>query len=74
MPYKPFTDIHAAVAAVASFYGSPEEFLLPIADTLQDSIGMCMALVTDRVLARGWEPNGYEQGVGFRLYRYKAMQ
>ena len=70
----PVTDVHAAIAAVEAFSGRAEDFQLPVADVLQDAIGMNMALITDCVLGRGWEPNGFEQRVNFRLYRYKEMQ
>lgn len=58
---------------IESFDGSPEEFLLPVSDELQDNFGLNMAVITDHVLAKGWEPDGFEQRQGFRLYRYKAL-
>jgi hypothetical protein len=69
----PFTDVQEAVQYVLSFPGRPEEFKLPISDSLQDPIGMNMTLITDKILARGWEPDGYEQKKGHRIYRYKEM-
>jgi hypothetical protein len=30
-----------------------------------------MAIITDRVLQRGWEPNGFVQKNGYRIYLYK---
>jgi len=41
---------------------------------LLDPVGLNMALVTDAILAREWEPNGYIEGDGCRIYRYKAME
>lgn len=70
---NPFTDVHEAVNYVLGFEGRPEELELPISDLLQDPIGMYMALITDKVLSRGWEPAGYEQKDGYRIYRYKEM-
>jgi hypothetical protein len=32
-----------------------------------------MAIITDSILAREWEPNGYLQENGFRIYRYKRL-
>lgn len=71
---NPFTDVHDAVRYVDGFSGTPEELNLAISDVLLDPVGISMAIITDRVLARGWEPNGYEQKDGFRVYRYKKMQ
>jgi hypothetical protein len=70
----PFTNVHEAIARVDSYQGEPEDFLLPIDEVLLDPIGIHMALVTDRVLARGWEPDGFEQAPGYRVYRYKRME
>jgi hypothetical protein len=33
-----------------------------------------MATITDAILARAWEPNGYVEGKGCRIYKYKAME
>lgn len=68
---KPFTDIEAAVEFAKSFRGTAEQFRLPIDDSLQDPLGMNMALILDHLLARDWEPAGYEQMDGYRVYRYK---
>lgn len=69
----PFTDTQAAIEAINAFQGSPEDFLLPIADELQDAHGMNMAVITDAILGKGWSPDGFAQGDGFRVYRYKSM-
>ena len=68
---NPFTDIRDAKHAVESFTGAPEDFVLPIADELNDAVGINMAIITDCILAKGWEPNGFDQREGFRIYRYK---
>ncbi len=73
MNVKPCTSIDGALAAIAAHQGPAETFTLPIADSLHDPMGMAIAILTDRILARGWEPGGYEQGEGFRVYRYKTM-
>ena len=70
----PLTDVHEAMKLVDSYDGEPEDFLLPLSEALLDPVGIYMALVTDRVLARGWEPNGFEQCSGYRVYRYKRME
>lgn len=59
---------------VDDFQGKPEELNLPIADSLLDPVGINMALITDRILAKGWEPNSYKQEVGYRVYYYKEMK
>ena len=37
-----------------------------------DTIGAGMAVVLDACLARGFEPAGFEQHDGHRVYKYKA--
>jgi len=59
---------------VNSFAGLPEQFVLAVPEALLDPVGMNMALITDRVLARGWQPDGFEQHDGYRLYRYKVLE
>ena len=68
---KPFTEIEAALEFVKSFRGSEKELRLPIDDSLQDPIGLNMTLLLDRLLERDWEPAGYEQMSGYRIYRYR---
>jgi hypothetical protein len=70
----PFSDVRLAMAAVDSFTGDPEDFVLAVSECLLDPMGVNMALITDRVLARKWEPKGFEQRPGLRLYRYKKMR
>jgi hypothetical protein len=69
--YEPFTDVQAALDFVRSFRGTARELRLPIDDSLQDPVGMNMALILDCLLAREWEPDGYEQMKGFRVYKYR---
>ena len=66
-----FVDLAEALSAINSFDGPPTEFELPIADELNDEVGFNMAILTDAIFARGWQPDGYEQGDGFRIYKYK---
>lgn len=70
----PFNDIDQAAKYVDDFKGKPEEFELAISDELQDPIGINMALITDRILAKGWEPDGFKQENGYRIYLYKDME
>ena len=71
---RPFSNVNEAVKFVDEFEGKPEDLLLAISDNLQDPIGINRALITDRILAKGWEPNGFEQNNGFRVYLYKIME
>jgi len=32
-----------------------------------------MAMLLDVFFAKGYEPDGFEQCIGFRAYRYKAL-
>ena len=70
---KPVATIDEARKLIQSFQGRPEDFRLPIADHLLDPIGKNMAIITDSILAREWEPDGYVQESGFRTYRYKRL-
>jgi hypothetical protein len=69
----PFNDVDEAAKYVDEFKGRPEELELAISDELQDPIGINMALITDRILAKGWEPDGFKQDNGYRIYLYKEM-
>ena len=59
--------------AIEDYDGSPDEFRLPISDILQDPIGISMAIITDAILAKGWDVDGFEQRDGYRIYRYKQL-
>jgi hypothetical protein len=70
---KPVTTVDAARQLIQAHEGDAKDFLLPIADELQDPVGINMAIVTDSILARGWQPDGYIQAAGFRIYKYKDL-
>jgi hypothetical protein len=70
----PFNDIDEVLKYVDEFQCRPEELELAISDALQDPIGMNMALITDKILTKGWEPDGFEEKDGYRVYRYKEME
>ena len=61
-----------ALRIIDSYDGPAEEFILPISEELLDPVGVNMAMIGDRILSREWEPNGFEQRLGYRIYRYKA--
>ena len=70
---KPATTIAEARAMIDSYRGRPEDFELPIANELLDPMGINMALIADAILAREWEPDGYTEANGCRIYKYKAL-
>jgi hypothetical protein len=70
---SPCQSLEAALEAIRDFSGSPEEFELAIDNSLLDPSGLNMAIMTDAVLERGWEPDGFEDKDDHRLYRYRAM-
>jgi hypothetical protein len=71
---KPFENAKEAADYVESFDGKAADLRLPISDDLLDPLGINMALITDKILDKGWEPDGYEEKEGYRVYRYKEMQ
>ena len=68
---KPIASVSEAVALVDAFAGKTSAFELCLAESLHDPVGVNIAIITDRILARGWAPAGVEQHDGFRVYRYK---
>jgi hypothetical protein len=70
----PLNDVDEAAKYVDEFKGKPKELELAISDELQDPIGINMALITERILAKGWEPDGFKQENGYRVYLYKEMK
>jgi len=58
---------------------SGDSFQFSISDSFTfagkpDTMGAGMAVLLDRILEAGYEPDGFEQKSGFRLYRYKKVQ
>ena len=70
---KPFTDIDTARQSIEQYTGSPEDFLLPVSDEIQDPMGITMAIITDAILAKGWDLDGFEQYDTYRVYKYKSV-
>ena len=70
---KIFDSVQDAVNEVAAFEGCASDFKLTISQHLLDPVGINIAIITDRILKRGWEPDGFSQGEGFRTFRYKEM-
>lgn len=73
MKSEPIDSIEQARVLIESFSGGPEDFTLAISDELQDAIGLNMAIITDYILKKGWEPDGFSQHDGYRVYRYKPL-
>jgi hypothetical protein len=71
LPVKPVTSIVEALGLVDSFDGKPEDLQLAIPEPLLDAVGINIAIITDHILRRGWRPDGFTQGPGYRLFRYR---
>ncbi len=66
------TTLASALAAVDAFDGAPQDFSLSIDESLLDPAGFSMAIVTDRILAKEWMPDGVEPCDGYRVFRYRV--
>lgn len=73
MKDDPIDNIEQARVLIEAFSGRGEDFTLAVSDELQDEIGINMAIITDYILKRGWEPDGFSQHDGYRVYRYKTL-
>jgi hypothetical protein len=74
-----FDTAEAAAQYVKQTDLSPPTFTLAISDNLTiggkpDPMGLGMAIVLDAILAKGFEPDGFQQESGYRVYRYKKMK
>ncbi len=68
---EPFNDRKKAIEFVDSYTGTAENLELPISDSINDPMGVNMAIITDKILAKGFFPNGFIQKEGFRIYKYR---
>jgi hypothetical protein len=71
---KPFEDAKEAAQYVERFEGKASDLKLAISDSLLNPIGINISIITDKILDKGWEPNGYEEKEGYRVYMYKEME
>ena len=71
---KPITSLKEAIDAVEKYHGRAEDFRLAISDSVLDPVGANMAVLLDRILAKGFEPDGYDQMDGYRVYKYKDLE
>ena len=69
---KPVTTVNDAISVIARYEGIAEDFELPISNVLLDPAAINMAMITDSILEKGWEPDGFVQKDGYRVYRYKT--
>jgi len=71
---NPVKTVKEAIKVINSFEGNPEAFDLAISDELQDPLGINIAIIVDSILEKGWEPDGFEQRKGYRIYKYKTFR
>ena len=71
---KPIASVEEGVRLVDSFKGEAQDFELAVPESLLDPVGINMSLITDRALARGWEPDGFVQSDGYRVFRYRKLR
>ena len=71
---KPISSIEEGIHLLDSFQGNAQDFQLVVPDSLLDPVGINMAIITDRALARGWQPDGFTKAQGFRVFRYKELK
>jgi len=67
---EPIENVDQALAMLEYFDGAASDFDLPLADTLQDKIGMNMTSIEERAAERRWEIAGFEQMPGYRIYHF----
>ena len=64
------TTLASALAEIEAFDRAPGDLALCIDDSLIDPTGFSMAVVTDKILEKGWMPDGVETRDGYRVFRY----
>lgn len=69
----PFENLDSALDYVKSYEGDAAGLALAVSDEMNDPVGMNMAIICDCLLGKDIEPNGFEQKVGYRIYRYKKL-
>lgn len=63
-----------ALRFIDGYQGPAKDFHLALADSLLDPIGANMAVITDKILAKGFVPDGFDQKDGYRVYKYKEPE
>ena len=77
-----YTIIHSAEEDVEHLDANPpsgDSFNLAISNSFTfcghaDTMGAGMAILLDKILGLEYEPDGFEEMDGFKLYRYKKME
>lgn len=64
-----FTTVKEARAYVSKNFTETKEILL-ISDSMNDAMGLNMAMIGDLILKKGYMPKGFEQKKGYRIYKY----
>ncbi len=73
-----FREADEALEFVRPLVVEDDSFAIAIADDMTitgqpDPIGAGIAAILDVILRKGFEPDGYDQNDGYRLYKYKRM-
>jgi len=71
---NPVKTVDEAITFVENYKGPAENFELAVADSLLDPVGINMAIITDKVLSKGFRPAGFEQKEGFRIFKFKELE
>lgn len=69
----PVLTVDEALSLIDAFDGPAVKFVLAVNEALLDPMGLNMALITDRVLAKGWEPAGSSEHAGYTMFRYREL-
>ena len=69
----PITSLEQANKFVSDNFDKSEETLW-ISESLNDPVGMNMAIVLDGILKLGNMPDGFEQKEGYRIYKKKKKK
>jgi hypothetical protein len=72
-PSDPVRTVPEAFARIDASTGSQSNFALSVHESMLDPIGVNMALITDRILEKGWEPDGFTAQDGYRVFHYRAL-
>ena len=68
---NPITNVQEALAKIDEYSGKASNFRLPVSNSLLDELGVNIAIITDKILEKGWMPNGYETEENYRIYLYQ---
>jgi hypothetical protein len=74
-----FKSAEEVLAYLETIQPTGGQFQLAISDSFTfagqpDTIGAGMAVMLDKILGLGYEPEGFDQKDGYKLYKYKQME